>query len=178
MSLDNEVKVSSLKLKIVYNGDKVVTKNIKLKIFTKQHEYFAIGMPRLTFRVQKSNSKANDLKCSDVKVLFNTRKLHHSVSSDFRTCRTIRDIDYYKHLEFNGANSVGFMKNPIAKQKKFTIVLKFTTNDQRKRGSNLYNFPYFAGIEGQYSSDAGFGIGVDNRNAYIWSRMGDGGDLG
>ena len=53
MSLDNEVKVSSLKLKIVYNGDKVVTKNIKLKIFTKQHEYFAIGMPRLTFRVQK-----------------------------------------------------------------------------------------------------------------------------
>ncbi len=176
MDGDSQVKVTNLKLKLTLNGEKVVVKTIKLKLTTKEHEYFSIGIPSLTFRLQKSD-KVNDLKVSDVKMLFNTSKVKHSVVSDFRTSRTIRDIDYQRYLAFNGSNSDGYMKNPLAKQKKFTVVLKFTTNDKRKRGSSLYNFSYFAGIEGQYSSDAGFGIGVDNNNAYIWSRMGDGGEI-
>ena len=178
MTPDNEVKVSDLKLKIVYNGDKLVTKNIKIKIIAAEKEYFSVGIPKITVKYRRSENKVDDVKVSNVGVVFFIKRKSHAVSCNFRTCRTIRDIDYYKHLEFDGSSSIGHINNPIGGQKKFTVVLKFTTNDQRKRGSNLYNFPYFAGIEGQYSSEAGFGIGVDNRNAYIWSRMGDGGDLG
>lgn len=177
MDGDSQVKVTNLKLKLTLNGEKVVVKTIKLKLTTKEHEYFSIGMPQLTFRLQKSN-KVNDLKVFDVKMLLNTSKVKHSVVSDFRTKRTIRDIDYQRYLAFNGSNSDGYMKNPLAKQKKFTVVLKFTTNDHRKRGTNyLYNFPWFAGCTGYNSNDGGFGIGVDNNNAYIWSRMGDGGEI-
>lgn len=177
MDGDSQVKVTNLKLKLTLNGEKVVVKTIKLKLTTKEHEYFSIGIPSLTFRLQK-NSKVNDLKVYDVKMLFNTSKVRHSVVSDFRTKRTIRDIDYQRYLAFNGSNSDGYMKNPLAKQKKFTVVLKFTTNDHRKRGTNsLYNFPWFAGCTGYNSDDGGFGIGVDNNNAYIWSRMGDGGEI-
>lgn len=177
MDGDSQVKVTNLKLKLTLNGEKVVVKTIKLKLTTKEHEYFSIGIPKLTFRLQK-NSKVNDLKVSDVKMLFNTSKVRHSVVSDFRTKRTIRDIDYQRYLAFNGSVSSGYMKNPLAKQKKFTVVLKFTTNDHRKRGTNyLYNFPWFAGCTGYNSNDGGFGIGVDNNNAYIWSRMGDGGEI-
>lgn len=174
---DNELKLSDVALKLICISDRINLSEVSLIFILKEKESFLTRDAKLVLMTTPKRENRSELLLSNLSLFVIRSKLRHTVRRNFRTCRTIRDVDYNKHLKFDGETSCGKLQNALAGQKNFTVVLKVATNESGKKDSYLYQFPWMFGCKEYSSSGGAFGIGVDNSNAYVWSNMGDGGEL-
>lgn len=174
-SISDELRVSNFKLFVMLNGDKIKATSVKANLILKEHEYLKSDKPKVSLILK---DKTSEIKISDVRISFFTKKVQRTQKINFRTLRRVRGrgnvsenynsrrelhkYGYVDCLHFNGKSSYGYSNNPSSGSKEFTMVLEFNTD------SALAD--WLVGWESNVNG--GLGISIENGKAVVLSTMG------